>query len=125
MTDIDIEALTAELRELLRSLDAAKLTDNGVVVSRDNLSALLSEITRLRAALVLPQAGGWIACAERMPDPEQEVVVYAPNRLKVFEAFYVRHFAATHRWQYGGGRYCAEDIVTHWQPLPAPPGESR
>ena len=62
----------------------------------------------------------WIPVSERLPDGDDEVLVYDPVR----EAVETAEYLAEHRswlasaWEYDGRSYI---FPTHWMPLPEPP----
>lgn len=108
------------LSEVLRSLDAAKLTDNGVVIQRSTLSQLIAELTELRAA------SRWIPCEERMPAAGEEVAFVALGRRCVGN--YRPEAEERDEWSdllcvdmWGDCDHYSSDQVTHWAPLSAPP----
>ena len=55
----------------------------------------------------------WIPVSERLPEPGQEVIVYAGGVLD--PVVYAYHF-----WNKD---YCSFQHITHWMPLPEPPKE--
>lgn len=66
--------------------------------------------------------GGWVACSERMPEPEVDVQVYCSDKKEQMVGYLERNeregcfrFAT---WRNGDGIYCQP---THWMPLPAAP----
>ncbi|EPQ7467167.1 DUF551 domain-containing protein [Enterobacter kobei] len=65
---------------------------------------------------------GWVACSERMPEPEVDVQVYCSDKKEQMVGYLERNeregcfrFAT---WRNGDGIYCQP---THWMPLPAAP----
>lgn len=65
---------------------------------------------------------GWVACSERMPEPEVDVQVYCSDKKEQMVGYLERNeregcfrFAT---WRNGDGIYCQP---THWMPLPAEP----
>jgi len=65
--------------------------------------------------------GGWIACSERLPGPNQRVLAYSHDQQILHIADY-RPKSKMYRWDFDTWGAEAED-VTHWMPLPAPPEE--
>lgn len=89
----------------------------------------------LPAADVAPV--GWISVKDRLPEPEQEVLVIAhgwSDRL-LYIGSYQRMEAETSwltgvtskasDWSLWGWSYLREPEVTHWMPLPEPPTSAR
>ena len=79
---------------------------------------------------------GWISVKDRMPEPEQEVLVIAhgwSGRL-LYIGSYQRMEAETSwltgvtskasDWSLWGWSYLREPEVTHWMPLPDPPKDT-
>ncbi len=79
---------------------------------------------------------GWISVKDRMPEPEQEVLVIAhgwSGRL-LYIGSYQRMEAQTSwltgvtskasDWSLWGWSYLREPEVTHWMPLPDPPKDT-
>lgn len=64
---------------------------------------------------------GWISCSERMPEDEQEVIVY--NKLGYrYVSYFDGHSGLFFDMRGGNQMNCIEHIlVTHWIPLPEPP----
>jgi hypothetical protein len=65
---------------------------------------------------------GWVACSERMPEPEVDVQIYCSDKKEQMVGYLERNeregcfrFAT---WRNGDGIYCQP---THWMPLPAAP----
>lgn len=65
---------------------------------------------------------GWVACSERLPEPEVDVQVYCSDKKEQMVGYLERNeregcfrFAT---WRNGDGIYCQP---THWMPLPAAP----
>lgn len=65
---------------------------------------------------------GWVACSERLPEPEVDVQVYCSDKKEQMVGYLERNeregcfrFAT---WRNGDGIYCQP---THWMPLPTPP----
>ncbi|EDW2568537.1 DUF551 domain-containing protein [Salmonella enterica subsp. enterica serovar Ohio] len=66
--------------------------------------------------------GGWVACSERMPERDVDVLVYCADKKEQMVGYMERNeaegwfrFASLPN---GGGVYCKP---THWMPLPAAP----
>ncbi|HYF57342.1 MAG TPA: DUF551 domain-containing protein, partial [Burkholderiaceae bacterium] len=69
-----------------------------------------------RAAVEADRARQWISCAERMPEPEVEVLVYGTGTIGTQIGQWFRG-----RWDDHGWNVEDDGTVTHWMPLPAPP----
>lgn len=58
----------------------------------------------------------WIPCSERMPECEQEVLVYAVDMVgSTIDVDCISEY--TQKWRFFDGTF----KVTHWMPLPEPP----
>ena len=70
------------------------------------------------AALSEAEGERWIPVQEAMPPDTKAVLVWCPERKNTYSANWVVpfwcHFA-------DNGNRKVEQVVTHWQPLPAPP----
>jgi hypothetical protein len=64
-------------------------------------------------------AGGWIACGERMPDFNRQVLAWGSTR-GYYEARSKGDYMAT--WDEEQQEWTGNPYVTHWMPLPPPPG---
>ena len=83
------------------------------------------------------EAEGWISVKDKLPEPEQDVLVIAhgwSGRL-LYIGSYQRMEAETSwltgvtskasEWSLWGWSYLREPEVTHWMPLPEPPMSAR
>lgn len=74
--------------------------------------AMQEEIDELRAALAA-SASAWISVDERLPDGRGYFLAVENNQgIKI-------HFFT------GQGKFYGNREITHWMPLPAPPGEQK
>lgn len=102
-------------------------------IMRPEDKCLEAAIANIPAADVAPV--GWISVKDKLPEPEQEVLVIAhgwSNRL-LYIGSYQRVEAETSwltgvtskasDWSLWGWSYLREPEVTHWMPLPEPPKE--
>ncbi|MDG9785311.1 DUF551 domain-containing protein [Metapseudomonas otitidis] len=63
----------------------------------------------------------WIKCSERMPKPNQEVLVYRKGNRASHGPFFAKaKNREMHPWEYLDGDTCYM-AITHWMPLPEPP----
>jgi hypothetical protein len=77
-------------------------------------------VAAMRAALQAVVGSGWIKCSERMPEEGTAILVARPTPwgTKVEHAInQMGAFRGTSCWWHDG------KYVTHWRPLPPPPGE--
>lgn len=66
-------------------------------------------------------ADGWVACSERMPEDEQEVIVQNKMGYR-YVSYFDEHSGLFFDMRGGNQMNCIEHIfVTHWMPLPAAP----
>ena len=87
-------------------------------------------VDEMRAALSAAMVHGWIACSERMPEPITYVLGYAPIDSVVLimmldDEEELKDGKPT--WRVCGVEeswFFLLEEVTHWMPLPAPPGSS-
>lgn len=61
--------------------------------------------------------GMWIACAERMPEPNDCVLAWRPGTGWVVSEF----LQEGDSWEFQDELDCRLPGVTHWMPLPKPP----
>ena len=89
-----------------------------------NYPEQLSLIAEVRESRAREAGGGWIACAERLPDPVGECE--EPHWCLVCDGGQVI-CGGLMTGRYGTYWACPEgdelDDVTHWKPWPAPPAE--
>ncbi len=68
---------------------------------------------------------GWVACSERMPEPDQHVIAgnaeWTPREMTWGSGKYLKNQAC--KWKMPDGRG-AWVIPTHWMPLPPTPARS-
>ncbi|RGD11150.1 DUF551 domain-containing protein [Enterobacter sp. AM17-18] len=70
-------------------------------------------------SLVIPE--GWVACSERMPEDEQEVIVQNKMGYR-YVSYFDEHSGLFFDMRGGNQMNCIEHIfVTHWMPMPAAP----
>ncbi|MEG6411440.1 DUF551 domain-containing protein [Enterobacter roggenkampii] len=68
---------------------------------------------------VIPE--GWVACSERMPEDEQEVIVQNKMGYR-YVSYFDEHSGLFFDMRVGNQMNCIEHIfVTHWMPMPAAP----
>jgi hypothetical protein len=111
-----------ELEALLRSLDAAMLADNGVVIRRAALAALLAEV---RASREREASGGWkpFYFDDATPVREGQACLFGIQGKDGFAAFVdsiIWDAETPADWNDGGHGWDIDD-VTHFMPLPSPP----
>lgn len=58
--------------------------------------------------------GDWIKCSERMPQNDDTVLILTGYMQTAYWC------AEENQWNWGD-EYWFPEVVTHWQPLPAPP----
>ena len=64
---------------------------------------------------------GWVACSERMPEDEQEVIVQNKMGYR-YVSYFDEHSGLFFDMRGGNQMNCIEHIfVTHWMPMPAAP----
>ena len=101
--------------------------EDGVLCSWEDYQALAAEMARLR------DAQRWIPCSERMPDHAVWVVaryhtefstVYGDDQSITSIAKRLSLNQLSPVWKaFGHAGYHSEQSITHWMPLPAPPGQ--
>jgi len=64
--------------------------------------------------------GRWIPVAERLPEPELDVLAYAITEWE--PGWPPQRMVTCHSGTYW---YCDSMTVTHWMPLPAPPSDGK
>ena len=74
---------------------------------------------------------GWISIKDKRPEPENEYLIYPPYETDYFyfTAYYGYQKCGGIDWEieydcHGATERC-HPIITHWQPLPSPPKESK
>ena len=69
----------------------------------------------------------WISVKERLPEEDRQVLISCKNKAMFVAAFQQMYFSGEIVWHVSGplgaNRKVATDRVTHWMPLPPPPGE--
>lgn len=102
-------AETAESAEAfsMRISDCCDLIPSGHVWNVQRGRTLIEQ----RDARLLSRGSGWVACSERMPEPDVEVLVHDGTHVDVGE------------YHNGWHAVRSPDAIepTHWMPLPAPP----
>lgn len=78
--------------------------------------ALITSITPLYAR---PQGQGWIACSEKRPEVDEDVLLYW-HEVDDYKIGYWDGHDDWHWWE-GAGTVTADAEPTHWQPI-TPPG---
>lgn len=64
----------------------------------------------------------WISVKERLPDRDQEVLVYEKPFISTCLFWRSRSFLMEHQWELSNGLNCNP---THWMPLPEGPKEGK
>ena len=62
--------------------------------------------------------GGWISVKDRLPEKCTEILIYAPNHGCIVAKYSNNEF-----WDTISCYVYSTDEITHWMPLPAPPGD--
>jgi len=62
----------------------------------------------------------WIACSERLPEPDEWVLVFVPSYGKYGDPPVAVGTYSEPFW-YSDDEYLMHSAVTHWQPLPEAP----
>ncbi len=133
------KTINVTLGELSTMLD--KAMSEKVLIARDLLEDLYAELYDWRisfpdldvpvtdkmleagrAALAAPQQGGWIPVSERLPEPETDMLVYG---YKYSSMYHTVAGLFDDEWLSQETEYTIGFEVTHWQPLPPPPKESK
>lgn len=103
-----------ELREEIEENVRNKIHYPVFMASGENLKTIL-------AALDIAERGQWVKCEERMPEAEEDVMIWGP------EFYDIGHLSVseeTRFFVYDGYDYKeAQTEITHWMPLPKPPEE--
>lgn len=68
-----------------------------------------------RAGLEEGRRSQWVKCSERMPEMPGDYLAYREPNEEFWPSMSVR------RWE--GDRWETKQTITHWSPLPPPPGE--
>ncbi len=65
----------------------------------------------------------WISVDERLPDDQQEILTYWPERNMIqVQRFYEDYAGLGRWWMHGWQNHSLKyNRITHWMPLPAPP----
>lgn len=104
---------------------------NGTLVSLNDARNIISGFP---AADVAPV--GWISVKDRLPEPEQEVLVIAHGwsdrllyigsyqRMEAERSWLTGVTSKASDWSLWGWSYLKEPEVTHWMPLPDPPKDT-
>lgn len=82
----------------------------------------------IRAALSEAKAGGWVSVDDRLPEQYVEVLVAFDGITLPSTGQYTGNARDVNGWSYPSENFGSTDkgtdpIVTHWQPLPAPPAQ--
>jgi Protein of unknown function (DUF551) len=113
-TDDDEEMTEEAIREIIAQ-------------EHDPIQSISNALDKYRSSIpvydVPPPADNWIKCSERMPE-ERELIIFSIKKYGVMHGFEVH----VGRYEESPSWFLDEDesvypphIVTHWQPLPAPP----
>lgn len=110
-------------RELVNSLRDTAVKYQGCQQLREQISETLSQVITHTAhcgnSPVIPE--GWVACSERMPEDEQEVIVQNKMGYR-YVSYFDEHSGLFFDMRGGNQMNCIEHIfVTHWMPMPAAP----
>ncbi|WP_414191594.1 DUF551 domain-containing protein [Enterobacter hormaechei] len=110
-------------RELVNSLRDTAVKHQGCQQLREQISETLSQVITHTAhcgnSPVIPE--GWVACSERMPEDEQEVIVQNKMGYR-YVSYFDEHSGLFFDMRGGNQMNCIEHIfVTHWMPMPAAP----
>lgn len=67
----------------------------------------------------MPSVGGWISCAEKLPEPSEPILIVAGNGHRVTAYYDSGH--DVFRLTEDENLYYTTDTVTHWMPIPEVP----
>lgn len=132
-TEMKIDAL-AYIQQL-EGLASSRL--RRMKLFRERANKYIKECVQLRRRVEKLEAHApkWISVRERLPKPEQEVLLIAHGwKGQLLYIGRLRHLEAETSWLTGiksmgsewsidGWSYLKEPLVTHWMPLPEPPKE--
>lgn len=65
----------------------------------------------------------WISVKDKMPENCQECLTYGYDNFFRFSGFYIDRYQTDKGWIIADGY--SRNTVTHWMPLPEPPGNER
>lgn len=67
----------------------------------------------------------WISVKDQLPEDQQEILTYWPERDRIqVQRFYLQYGGDGPWWMFGWDNHLLESgDITHWMPLPDPPGK--
>lgn len=88
-------------------------------------------IEDIRSMPTLTPPTEWVSVEERLPEKREEYIVCACDEGEPIDeriwgdtvVICADYYDGTFTWYEGDIEYDISDIVTHWMPLPAPPGK--
>ena len=130
---------------MARAIDGDKLVENlrliatcwsiSPFVSKEKHSGvvdMLREVEReVKKAPLLTPPNEWVSVEERLPEKRGEYIVCACDEGEPIDeriwgdtvVICADYYDGTFTWYEGVTEYDISDIVTHWMPLPTPPGK--
>lgn len=70
-----------------------------------------------------PTVGGWISVKDRLPEPEEKVLIYTKTGCLKYAQYHDEPNVVNPWYVYEDQARAWTNVISHWMPLPEPPKE--